>query len=79
MLATYGPIPSGVTAVAVGWLDREHDYKRGAVEEAFVSRLFESCRTHAVARTRGMYVPSAYREQRRHLRPRLLSSAAVSR
>jgi hypothetical protein len=55
MPTTYTPIPSGVTALAVGWLDREHDYKRGAVEEAFVSRLFESCRTHAVARTRGWH------------------------
>lgn len=55
MPSAYAPIPSGVTAVAVGWLDVDHDYHSGQVEEAFVARLVELCRTHAVARTRGWH------------------------
>jgi hypothetical protein len=51
----YAPIPKGVTAVAVGWLDAEHDYSRGSVEDGFVARLSDVCCTNAVARTRGFH------------------------
>jgi hypothetical protein len=55
MPAAYAPIPTGVTAVAVGWLDAEYDYSTGSVEEGFVARLFDVCSTNAVAQTRGFH------------------------
>jgi hypothetical protein len=61
---THELIPSGVIAVAVGWLDPAHDYNKGSVDDEFVARLFEACRTHAVARTRGwLAAPSATRKR----------------
>jgi hypothetical protein len=61
---THELIPSGVIAVAVGWLDPAHDYNKGSVDDEFVARLFEACRTHAVARTRGWHrCPFCHKEK----------------
>ena len=51
----FAPIPSGVRAIAIGWLDATHQYPVGSVEPEFTARLFEACRVHAVARTRGWH------------------------
>lgn len=40
----YFPVESHEPLLAVGWLDREHDYCRGAVEPSFVAKLFELLR-----------------------------------
>ena len=51
----FAPIPSGVRAIAIGWLDATHPYTVGSVEPEFTARLFEACRVNAVARTRGWH------------------------
>jgi hypothetical protein len=48
----YRPLPDGVHALAVGWLDAGHAFNVGAVWDDFVARLFEACRARATARTR---------------------------
>jgi len=53
--ATYEPVLRHVRAVAVGWLDPSHRYSVGSVDDEFVARLFEACRAHATARTRGYH------------------------
>ncbi len=53
--ATYEPAPPHVRAVAVGWLDPSHPHSVGKVGDEFVARLFEACRAHATARTRGYH------------------------
>jgi hypothetical protein len=54
-LSTYASVRSQVRALAVGWLDPSHPYPVGNVDDEFLGHLFEACRTHAVARTRGWY------------------------
>ena len=52
---TYEPLPDGVHAMAVGWLDGDHAFNIGPVPDEFVARLFEACRARATARTRGWH------------------------
>jgi hypothetical protein len=52
---TYEPLPPHVRAVAIGWLDVAHRFTVGSVGDRFVARLFEACRDHATARTRGWH------------------------
>lgn len=40
----YFPVESREPLLAVGWLDREHDYCRGEVAQSFVMKLFELLR-----------------------------------
>jgi len=49
------PLPTNVRPLAVGWLDSSHPYSVGSVDDEFVARLFEACRSHATARTRGWH------------------------
>ena len=51
----YAAVPRGVRAIAVGWLDPSHSYTVAEMDEGLLVRLFEACRTHAVARTRGCH------------------------
>jgi hypothetical protein len=44
--------PNGI---GVGWLDKAHDFSRGAVSPGFVERLLEICKTPAVMH-RGFHV-----------------------
>src|SRR5256885_11905900 len=53
--SSYAEVPSGVQAIAVGWLDASHPFTVGRPDEEFVLRLFEGCRSHATARTRGWH------------------------
>jgi hypothetical protein len=48
-------VPSGVRAVAVGWLDRDHEFRRGSVPDGFLDLLFAACRDNRWAVTRGWY------------------------
>jgi hypothetical protein len=44
----------GPAALNVGWLDADHDFRRGAVSEPFLGALFEICK-RPVNRTRGWH------------------------
>jgi hypothetical protein len=51
----YEPLPDGVQAVAVGWLDADHVFNVGAVSDEFIAQPFEACQARAAARTRGWH------------------------
>jgi hypothetical protein len=49
-------VPAGVRVLAVGWLDRDHEFPRGPVPEGFLDALFAACRDHETEVTRGLHL-----------------------
>jgi hypothetical protein len=48
-------IPADVTALNIGWLDENHHFQRGDVEDSFIRDLFLLSKEHVTARTRGYH------------------------
>lgn len=45
--------PEGTAVLAVGWLDREHDFPTGDVPQEFIDTLAELCASYGYVRMRG--------------------------
>jgi hypothetical protein len=59
----YLPLPKGVTALTVGWLDDVHTFPTGDLSAEFVARLFRLCADHTIWLSLGWHVCElCYRE-----------------